>query len=435
MANTRARLRRFGIVAGAVVAAGLPAGPVVAAAAPSPATVQFELPHPTGRHPIGVTDLHLVDGSRPDPWDTSLAREVMVTIRYPASGSGRPAPFMPAGAAEVAAAAGLNVIDRAAEANGDADKVRVDASELDYGFPTHSRAGAPVAWRRGGWPVVLYSPGVANYSRAFGTALTEDLASHGYVVVSIDHTHDAVAVEFPDGRVVASEVAKQKFSLEVAQRVIDARVADTRFVLDQLHTLAGGDNPDAESRRLPARLGQLLDLSRVGMFGHSGGGFAAAETMLSDRRIDAGANLDGTMDMRVGKVAAEGLDRPFLLMSAGDHTRAPDDPAEAKPDESWEEFLRTQRGWVRHLHIPAGEHASYTDLHILLPQLANHLDLDPDVATRLMRRLQIGDVDPGRSVASQRAYLTALFEEHLRGWPQPLLDGPSPQHPDVTFRH
>ena len=55
--------------------------------------------------------------------------------------------------------------------------------------------------RRGGWPVVLFSPGF-GVERELYAGLVEDLASHGYVVVSIDHPHDAGVVEFPDGRVV-----------------------------------------------------------------------------------------------------------------------------------------------------------------------------------------------------------------------------------------
>ncbi|GAA1717290.1 hypothetical protein [Streptomyces yatensis] len=42
-------------------------------------------------------------------------------------------------------------------------------------------------------------------------------------------------------------------------------------------------------------------------------------------------------------------------------------------------------------------------------------------------------MDPGRSTAAQRAYLTAFFDQHLRGRPRDLLDGPSPAYPDVRF--
>jgi alpha-beta hydrolase superfamily lysophospholipase len=38
--------------------------------------------------------------------------------------------------------------------------------------------------------VVLYSPGAGD-PRTWETALVQDLASRGYVVVTIDHTYDA----------------------------------------------------------------------------------------------------------------------------------------------------------------------------------------------------------------------------------------------------
>jgi hypothetical protein len=44
-----------------------------------------------------------------------------------------------------------------------------------------------------------------------------------------------------------------------------------------------------------------------------------------------------------------------------------------------------------------------------------------------------GTVDPERSVAAQRAYLGAYFDQFLKGRPQRLLLGESPQHPDVEF--
>jgi hypothetical protein len=38
-----------------------------------------------------------------------------------------------------------------------------------------------------------------------------------------------------------------------------------------------------------------LDLGRIGMFGHSLGRAASASTMLVDRRVRAGADLDGPL--------------------------------------------------------------------------------------------------------------------------------------------
>ncbi|QFZ18134.1 alpha/beta hydrolase family protein [Saccharothrix syringae] len=388
-------IKTLGVLTGALLLTTT----TTASATPDPV-----LPAPTGPHRVGSVDLHLVDETRPDPWVPGTTRELVVTLRYPAPRTDHPrTAFLPPGAAAVVAEV-------------DAARLGVDPASLDYGFPTHARANAPVLGGR--HPVVLYSPG-AGESRAFGTALTEQLASEGYVVVAIDHTHEAPAVEFPDGRVARRAVPRQ--TAEVLRAMIDTRVRDAQFVLDRLEVLTRGGNPDAAGRELPHLLGRSLDLSRVGAFGHSGGGFTAAELMRSDRRVDAGADLDGSMTysrsaLDFGRVAHEGLDRPFLLMSAGDHSAA--------TDPSWRLFLGNHRSWVRQLHLPAGEHFSYTDHQVLL-----HRAGVPAQA----RAGAVGTVDPLRSTASQRAYLGAHFDLHLRHRPTRLFDGPSPAHPDVVF--
>ncbi|MFI6305614.1 alpha/beta hydrolase family protein [Amycolatopsis thailandensis] len=345
--------QRMGVLATALA---LPA--VLLAPTASAAPVRLSLPAPTGPYAVGSTDLHLIDRSRRDPWVPGTVRELMVTVRYPALPSGKPkAPYMAPGVAKVVA-------------EGDAVKLGVEADTLDYRFPTNSRLGAPaIVGKR---PVVLYSPG-GTLSRSHGTVLQEQLASEGYVVVAIDHTHEAEAVEFPGGRV--EKKALPPSSVEVSKRVMETRVQDTRFVLDRLR------------------------LSRVGMFGHSAGGFTAGETMVEDPRVVAGADLDGSMahsqSRRIfGRVADEGLDRPFLLMSAGDHSAA--------SDASWQEFQRNQRGWTRETRLPDGEHFSFTDYQTLLPQLGN------------APAAFVGTIDPARSVAVQRAELSAFFGRYLR---------------------
>ncbi|WP_410654532.1 alpha/beta hydrolase family protein [Amycolatopsis sp. lyj-112] len=370
-------LRRIGVLAAVL---SLPAA--LAAPSASAAPVRFGLTPPTGPYPVGSTDLHLVDQSRQDPWIPGLTRELMITVRYPALPGGKPkAPYMAPGVAKVVA-------------EGDAVKLGIGADQLDYRFPTNARSGAhAIGGRR---PVVLYSPG-ATLSRSHGTTQMEQLASEGYVVVSVDHTHEAEAVEFPGGRVEKKTLPPS--SIEVSRQVIATRVQDTRFVLDSLETLTRGGNPDAEKRKLPAGLAGSLDLSRVGMFGHSGGGFTAGETMVTDRRIDAGADLDGSMahsqSQRIfGRVADEGLDRPFLLMSAGDHSGA--------TDASWQEFLKNHRGPLQQVHLADGEHFSYTDYQTLLPQLG------------IAPPSFIGTMDPAKNVATQRAQLSAFFDKYLR---------------------
>jgi predicted dienelactone hydrolase len=367
--------------------------------APAPAVLRPTLPPPTGDDHIGVVPLHLVDRSRPDPWVSSQpVRELMVSVWYPARRThGQPVyPWLPPGAWE-----------RFGQDNG------VPPGSVQVPL-THGRVDAPVNRHRGGRPLVLYSPGLGG-NRDSSTVLVEQLVSRGYVVATIDHTHDASQVEFPDGRVEVSAVPP--ITPEVFEKAVAVRVADTRFVLDRLAALNAGRNPDAEQRPLPAGLRGALDLSRVGMFGHSLGGATAAQAMYEDRRIKAGVNLDGTM---AGAVVDAGLDRPFMLVAAQNHGR--------DTDPSWARFWVNLRGWRLNLRLTGAGHNSFSDVQVLIPQLAGVLHLPPEVVQQL-----IGTVDPHRSVLIQRAYLTAFFDLHLLHRDGRLLTCPSPRFPEMQF--
>src|SRR4051812_1827231 len=147
------------------------------------------------------------------------------------------------------------------------------------------------------------------------------------------------------------------------------------------------------------------------------GGATAAEVMFEDRRIKAGVNLDGTL---FGPVVAAGLDRPFMLVGAQQHGR--DD------DATWAQFWAHLRGWRLNLQLTGSAHNSFTDIQVLLPQIADVLNLPPEVVQQL-----IGTIDPQRSISNQRAYVTAFFDLHLRHRDRRLLDHPSPRFPEMQF--
>ncbi|WP_067821641.1 alpha/beta hydrolase family protein [Actinomadura kijaniata] len=385
--------------------------PVVRTATAAPAG--FALPRPTGPHQaIGTTELHLVDRDRPDPWVPGRPRELMVSVWYPAAApSGRTAPYLRPGVARTLA---------------QADALGVfKAGTVDWaGARTHAAETAPADVRRGARPVVLYSPGF-GVPRALGTTVAEELVSRGYVVVTMDHTYETAPVEFPGGRVEVQRLPEQGPAR--LRTALDTRVRDTRFVLDRLADLRRGRNPDAGDRRLPRGLGRLLDLSRVGMAGHSAGGIQAAETMRVDRRLDAGIDMDGTLQYAEGdlvQVARTGLDRPFLLMGAATGGT----PQTHLTSPSWGSFWKRSTGWKRDLNAPAASHYSYTDVQAVLPALDERLDIPERDRAAL-----IGTVDPRRMTASTRAYVTAFFDRTLRGRHRPVLDRPSPRHPDFRF--
>ncbi|MFG2718950.1 alpha/beta hydrolase family protein [Streptomyces sp. NPDC048416] len=388
--------------------------PAAVGSASPPPGARVTLPAPTGPYPVGTTSLHLTDRSRPDPWVGSQPhRELMVSVRYPArdvAGHARAPQMLPG------EAAGFDALNNLT----DIPKGRVDWAATR----THAYEQAPIAAHGArGFPVVLYSPGAAD-PRSLGTTLCDDLASRGYVVVMIDHTYDATAVEFPGGRVEKS-VLPQEFAkaakagdeqvTALLKKSMSVRVADTRFVLDQLG-------------QLPGQLRGALDVGAVGMFGQSAGGFTAAQSLHDDRRIKAAADLDGVLGYtqldddpaNPSSVGTDGVDRPLLLMGKeGDdhHTVA-----------SWGAAWQHSSGWLRDLTLVGAEHASYTDMQSEIPQLATELGLSKQTVAA-----NIGTVAAKQSVAAQETYVSAFFDRWLRGQDRHLLDGPSERFPQVRF--
>ncbi|HEU5388513.1 MAG TPA: hypothetical protein VFV73_21660 [Streptosporangiaceae bacterium] len=150
--------------------------------------------------------LDLIDPSRPDPWVPGIPfREMVVSVLYPArevGGHPREPYFTP-------------IVARAYE-----QQIGVP---VPLSWPiTHARRHAPVLRREGGWPVVLYAPGLGD-ERNDTTAIAEDLASHGYVVVTIDFVHDSGVVELPDGPLAESAVPEPTLPVtikEVVSRIL-----------------------------------------------------------------------------------------------------------------------------------------------------------------------------------------------------------------------
>jgi hypothetical protein len=259
--------------------------------------------------------------------------------------------------------------------------------------------------------------------------------SRGFLVVTVDHPYDSSEVEFPGGRVVGSvlqqlfQEAQQTSDFQaLAAKIFDVRIADTRFVLDQLAAVNHGTNPDAEHRSLPARLTGALDLRRTGMFGVSAGGMTALQTMDDDSRIKAAVDMDGNVEsplladaLALWPVARHGLDRPFMLVGdpGVDHHQTP----------SWKSLWDNSAAWHVDLHLTgANGEDSYKDNVPLIPQIARQLGLSRSFVTG-----DIGSIDPARAVHTEETFTAAFFDRWLRDGDGHVLDGPSPRLPDVTF--
>ncbi|MFE1775279.1 alpha/beta hydrolase family protein [Streptomyces sp. NPDC059008] len=406
-ALTRRTVTTSAALAAALLLTGGGRAPARPAAAAPAGGRTLRLPAPTGPHRIGHTTLYLADPTRRDPWEPALAvREVMATVWYPARAvHGHPvAPQMTADAAALFARI-------------DAEIHHLPTSGVDWAATmTHAHRGAPAQPVRR--PVLLYSPGGGD-PRTMGTGVAEELAGHGWVVVAVDHPGDAGEVAFPTARAGRERVRPTVFrgdprtSPEIFRTAIDTRIADLRFVLDQLEVLAAGGNPDAAGRPLPPDLGRALDLRRVGAYGHSAGGTAVTEAMYEDRRIGAAVNLEGHLDHpapgpgREGElfpVARHGVDRPLLLLGTDGF------PGRAEMARSWSAMLAHPRGHTRRRQIDHAAHAVFTDYAALAPQLQAAGLMPPEDRVAL-----VGAIDPAVSVPLVRHHIRSFFARHLPG--------------------
>lgn len=156
------------------------------------------LPKPSGPDAVGVREFELVDTRRTGVLASppGAPRRLLVRVWYPAgevTGLKRRPYFTEAEAKTTARTMG----------------------EL-FGFPpmfsyakhvrTNSWVDAPLKPGVRDLPVILYSHGYTAFAGQ-NTVLFEHLASHGYVVFSLQHTHDSSATVFPDGTVSATDPA------------------------------------------------------------------------------------------------------------------------------------------------------------------------------------------------------------------------------------
>ena len=346
-----------------------------AALAPAAHSRPLVLPAPSVQTPIGTQTLHLTDHAR--------SRELMAQLWYPAAkASRRPfADYMEPGVAATFA--------------------EVPAGTL-RNVRTHARLSAPLA--KGRHPVVILATGGIE-PRSIYTLYAEELAARGFVVATVDHTDEARAVVFPDGRIAgpAEIPTTLEETVDWVPRAVAVRVADTRFLLDRLEHLRG------------------LDLRRVGMVGHSLGGSTAAEVMLADSRVDAGVNLDGLI---TPAPIAQGLDRPFMVINVAPTPAPPGWPFSEGytrgPGSLWENL----RGPRYSLTLDGAGHMDFSDLAIWKAQID---------APAFREANDLGPIDSAEALATVRAYVNAFFERHLRDRPAPLLDGPSAAYPAMRF--
>lgn len=287
---------------------------------------------------------------------------------------------------------------------------------------THSVRDATVAPQQPTFPVVIMRAGasleVVNYS-----TLAEDLASHGYVVVGLDAPYRTGVVVFPDGREMNRapennpELCLEKKGPEqllCANKILSAWTADIAFTLDRLARLDSSD----PSGKFTGR----LDMTRVGIFGHSFGGAQAAQFCSQDARCKASVDVDGAP---VGSVIRSGMRQPFmfLLSMQVESSDAESTQVEADIQSIYDHLPPDGRLLVE---IRGANHFTFTDDGALLKS---------GVVRGALRFFGVLGIDGSRQLAITSYCLRSFFDVYLKAASAPPLNISSALYPEIKILH
>jgi pimeloyl-ACP methyl ester carboxylesterase len=227
------------------------------------------------------------------------------------------------------------------------------------------------------------------------TFLFEDLASRGYVLASVDHTYEAIAVELSNGTFAKTMLGSHLDDTWHGDEstfyfATEVRLQDVEFVLNNLermNTQAGGP------------FSGQFDLSRVAIAGHSMGGMTAFLGAWLDSCFRAIIMLDTAIPQSL----ASATKTPLLIAAASRN--------------QWD----AGRVWTLErprlaVHFQGSAHVTFSGCIWL--------------AKGSMPTAPMGS---GKTTSGVRDYVAAFLDANLRNQPPgPLFNGSSNDYPDAT---
>ena len=331
---------------------------------------------------VGVTYIPMKDKNRLDPFTNyTQQREVMISLYYPtqshfsnlfleqrprADSGHHTTPYMPPVTAAL-----------------------YGELAVQFGFPNNTfdqlstlcEQNAALQRKSTAYSLLVFSPGGGTPRFLYATML-EDLARRGYVVVGIDHPHDALVVEFPDGHAIIG--LNKTPTMDEVELLVTVRAQDLSFVIDEL------------GRQYP----NTINTTDIVAFGHSLGGATVAEAALNDSRIKGGVNIDGRLFGSMEKPNTA-FSKPFLQFVS--------EASSSDPYWRWDEEWERLSGWKLELVLGGAAHSTFVDLALIAEVLGIREKLSEEVKQIL------GTVDGVRGLEVMVEYVSAFAEFMLRG--------------------
>lgn len=185
------------------------------------------------------------------------------------------------------------------------------------------------------FPLIIFNHGYQSF-REGNSHLCLELASQGYVVMSVSHPLESLCTEYDDGTAVMGD---KKF-LKMANKPLIRNIIE----LNRLMNMKGTDEELTKAidkyqekygsfmiNRIPEwekdiyaaldyakqNLSSMIDFDKgIGLTGHSFGGAMAYYLCMKDPQFKCGANIDG---MLYGLYKDQIMDKPFMMIECASH--------------------------------------------------------------------------------------------------------------------
>jgi len=360
-----------------------------------------KLSKPGGAFPVGTRIFTLVDESRAERYSgVKEPRRFMIQVWYPANPRPEdpPAPWME----------NAKIFSRAI-----AEYLHLPDFFLDYlqlvNIPAYQNA--QLEGSSGPYPIILFSHGWNGFAAQNANQALE-LTSRGYVVVGMQHTYGAVVTVFPDGRVASNnpdalpkEVTDEEY--EVAARLlVDQWAGDMAFTMDFL---------ESQNKDSAGPVYAMLDLAKIGVYGHSTGGGAAIQFCATDLRCTSLLAMDPWVTPTSKSVQENGFRQPAFFMFSQQWA----DIQDSKNNQLFYGLYDHLDPDTRVIYIQGTSHYDFSDLPLLSP-IAPQLGLKGPINGKLVNRI-VND------------FLISFFDMTLMGKTTNLFATEISPYPEVVY--
>lgn len=248
------------------------------------------------------------------------------------------------------------------------------------------------------FPLVIFSHGAFGYYQS-NTSTYMELASNGYVVISLDHPYHSFFTKDTSGKTIIvnpqfmQEVmyinelgTPEQEIIELSHGWLDIRIADMNFVLDSVKETKEAEtelpdywfiNNDTSEETINHILA-MTDTEHIGLMGHSMGGAASVTVGRTRDDIDAVIDLDGTMlGEEFGYINGvydfydEAYPVPLLMVSNEAHYF----DAQKLTDWYVNSWVLANAKDAKYTYFKGSGHMNFTDLPLFSPALANMLGI------------------------------------------------------------